>query len=467
MKKKNILMIYTDEQRPDSLGCYSGWAKTPVLDRLAGEATVFHECHVPSPVCVPCRTSTFFSRSPQATGVYDNRYFFEDGILPEGLKSFPQLFSENGYTTASIGKWHTPNNPTWDENIFWQHFDTVGCYVYKDGISEKAHKVVKRPKGDAIIMAGIYPDDRWGTDPASHLFDMAVDWLKAHAEDEDPFFLRISPLWPHTPVSTPSPWHKLYDPGEIPLEVKDRDMYANRSAHDVRLSDGQGGMQMSDETWDWVHRCYYGLCSYVDHQVGRVLFQLEEMGLMDDTIIVYTSDHGKSMGEYGACEKGAFDREVWRVPLIIRNPDEPIPRNNHAICSTLDLGKTLLDLCGIEQEAGMEGRNLLKDPSPEITFGIINMGGIRDVSNPHKPENFGTLRLAVRKGSWRYDFTYSIGGKELTYAQCDESLFNVQDDPDEKNNLNNESKLSQLCKELWQLGVDWHKEGVKAFESIE
>ncbi|MCL5269566.1 MAG: sulfatase-like hydrolase/transferase [bacterium] len=116
-KRPNVLWIQTDEQRPDSLGCYgSTWARTPNLDRLAREGAVFNECHVQSPVCVASRTSQLFCRYPQELGVYDNKYFYEAGILDPDLPSFPQIFARAGYRTASYGKWHTPRPSDLERN---------------------------------------------------------------------------------------------------------------------------------------------------------------------------------------------------------------------------------------------------------------------------------------------------------------------------------------------------------------
>ena len=461
--KPNIIWFHVDEQRPDSLGCYgSDWAKTPNLDRLATMGAVFRQCHVQSPICSPSRTSQLFCRYPQDVGVYDNKYFFKDGIVDPNWKTFPQVFAENGYRTFSFGKWHTPNHPTWQENTLWQHFDTVNMYGIKNPELEGPNKIVKRPKASSIVMAGTYPHDHWGANSSTQITDASLRWMEEAVKTDQPFFMRLAHLWPHTPVLPPNPWDKLYEPDEIPYNL---DEYAEtkdkRSKFDQWLAKHQGGDLLDEKTWRWVRQCYYGLCSQVDNQVGRVLHRLEELGLMENTIVIYSSDHGTHLGEYGCCEKNSFDSEVWRVPMIIAGPGIKPSQVRTDICEAMDLGPTLLSLAGLETADGMNGRDLFNSKAPDAVFGIMEIDGHNnDPSKPYAPDAQGFRRVAVRTKRYRCDFNITVqGGKETANAnQTDASLYDTKNDPLELNNLSHVQKYAPVLNELIAKGKAWCKE---------
>lgn len=464
-KSPNIIWFHVDEQRPDSLGCYGSiWAKTPNLDRLAKQGAVFQECHVQSPVCVPSRTSQLFCRYPQDVGVYDNKYYYKDGIVNPEWMTFPQIFAANGYRTCSFGKWHTPNHPTWQENTLWQHFATVGMYALRNTSLEESHRIVKRPKGSSIILAGIYPHDHWGATSSSQITDMSLRWLEENSQSNQPFFLRVSHLWPHTPVLPPSPWHELYSAEEIPCNL---DEYARakqqRSGFDQMLANGQGGELLDEKTWRWIRQCYYGLCAQLDHQVGRVLHRLDELGLTQNTIIVYSSDHGKHLGEYGCCEKCSFDREVWRVPFIIAGPGVKPGQIRTDLCEAMDLGPTLLSLAGLKSVDSMCGRDLFSSDEPDSVFGVIEMGGKNEPTRPYAKDTQGLRRAGIRTKRWRCDFTISLkGGVETKSAkQVDASLFDVKNDPWEMLNLAKQEKHAKILNDLIQRTQEWYQKHIR------
>jgi choline-sulfatase len=449
--RPNVLWIMTDEHRPDSLGCFgSRWARTPNLDRVAQRGTVFHECHVQSPVCVPCRTSMLTGRYPQEINVYENSVAFKDGILDPSIKTFPELFAAAGYRTCSLGKWHTPNHPTWQKAVNFTLMPKVaGYYSLPAPYSEAEHHVIKRPGGTSIILGGIYPEANWGETLSGHLTDMAIDWLKGAAKSDQPFLLRVSHLWPHTPVLDPRPWDQLYAPGDVPCRANNRQAYQTRAQYDRRFADRQRGMDIPLETWRQICAYYYGLVAYVDHEVGRLLRALDELGLAEKTIVALNADHGKSLGEAGLCEKGTFDREVWRVPMIISWPGHiPEGEHRHDLVELIDFGPTICAQAGIAKAPGMHGRDLFHSREPEAVFGVIGLG---------------VRRAAVRTKKYRFDCTVADDGGNVGFDRCDPNLFDLEADPFEERNLAQDPAHAAAVKEHYQRMQLWMRDPAAAY----
>ena len=456
-KHPNILWIQTDEQRPDSLGCYgSSWAKTPNLDALAQRGTLFRNCVCQSPVCVPSRISQLSARYPQETNVLMNQVHYCEDVLPRDLVTFPEVFAHAGYRTASIGKWHTPVHPTWQENEHIENLhEYAGFFDLNENYDEDAHEVLKRPGGTPIILAGRYPVA--DGNPSQLITDKGIDFLGRHDRSQ-PFLLRVSHLWPHTPVLCPPPWDKLYDPDELPIRYFDEEAYATRSARDRLFADTHRMRELPKEKIRQMWAQYMGLCAYVDHEVGRLLTALEEQGLAENTIVVYSADHGKALGEWGAGEKGCFDTEVWRVPFIWSSPGHiPQGRIDNDPCELLDTGETLLQLAGLTdlRPENWRGRDLFKHPAPEAVFGEIGWGsadcplfdrlaGQERFKRPEPGRPYSdTLRLGVRTSRYRMDVTWLQHGDVTPPEARDGNLFDLENDPDETRNLYNNPACRQ------------------------
>lgn len=457
-RRPNVLWIQTDEQRPDSLGCYGeAWAKTPNIDALATRGTTFHECHVQSPMCVPSRTSMLTGRYPQEIGVYSNAVQGEAGVLDPELKAFPNVFAESGYRTASLGKWHTPAHPTWQEAVAFYAFLDVAdaCQLYRP-FTDDGQRVIKNPGSFMdtvdipVILGGVYPHVRFGDNPGTHLTDMSIEWLRRATtndqDDDQPFLLRVSYAWPHTPVLPPSPWDRLYDADEVKCNAHAAGGRAHdeRSSYDRWLARVEGGMRMSVAQWRQAAADYYGLCSFVDHEVGRLMRALSELGLLDNTIVAFNVDHGRSMGEYGHIAKGIYDREVWRVPFVVSAPGR-VPEGEHRdeLCELMDFGATLCALAGLDRAEGMRGRDLFADDesAPEAVYGVLDM--------------FSFRRAAVRTDRYRYDCTYAIDGQKASTKELDANLIDLDDDPLEVNNLADDPAMTAVATDLYGLLDAW------------
>jgi choline-sulfatase len=461
--RPNVLWIQTDEQRPDSLGCYgSEWAKTPNIDTLAANGVLFQHCITPSPICMPSRCSQLAARYPQELGIVDNNYYDQDHIFPEGTVTFPEIFATAGYQTASIGKWHTPRHPTWQ---YTDPFQWVPGSAYpdtflpKNGISgperEKRYHVIHRPAGTPLILGGTYPDD--SESDSHHLTNLAIDWLKENGKQK-PFLLRVSHIWPHTPSLAPKPWDTLYDPKKIKIPAKNREaMYEDRSMLDKQLSDEQGGRKLSMEDWEWIAQTYYGLCAHIDDEIGRLINWLKDQDLLDNTIIIYSSDHGRNLGEYGACEKSTFDNEVIRVPFIISWPGHlPEGEVREDICNLIDTSRTLLPLAGLEPVPEMEGRDLFHSEQPEGVYAMLDRGRKSIPEQRFAQENQGFSRIFVRTDRWRYDYQVEIRGIRTNQKMQFPSLYDLENDPEEQHNLINNPEYKPIIEQLHRQLTDWY-----------
>lgn len=456
-QRPNILWIFTDENRPDAYGCYGQpWAQTPTVDKIAARGVVMQNAYVQSPVCVPSRTSMLYALYPQELGVYDNRYPYKDGILADTLVPFQKVFENNGYSTANIGKWHTPGKHRWGYCDRYQSTGNFNPWGSKRGPEyEKKFTIIHRPKGTPIVLGGTYPEteDLNGGSIASILTDKALNWLESR-DKEKPFLLRVSYLWPHTPSVAPVPFDTIYKGANFPKPyLNARKVYKTKSAPDKKLSDEQGGTQLTGKQWEWICQTYYGCVAYLDGQFERLYQYLEENGLLENTIVVLSSDHGRNLGEYGTCEKGTFDNEVWRIPFVISYPKK-VPQGivRYDLCEAIDHARTLLGLAGIDAPGYYRGRNLFNEgeKAPVAVYGMNERGKVKDASIAQYERNRGNRRIAVRTKDYRYDYLYSTaGGKKINDPkERHPSLYKITSDPQERHNLINDPKYTKRAKQL-------------------
>lgn len=467
MKKPNVLWIQTDEHRPDSLGCYgSGWAKTPNIDALAQRGMLFQNCVCNSPVCVPSRASQLTGRYPQEVNVLLNRVSDEHhvndmaNVYPPGTLTFPEVFANAGYATASFGKWHVPQHPTWQVNKSLVNLDEFsGYYALNEAYDEDALHVIKRPGGTPIILAGTYPVAEGH--PSQVITDWASDWLRTLNKDK-PFLLRVSHNWPHTPVLAPPPFDQLYDPDDIPIRYFDERIYLTHSERDRRNADRQRMRDLSRDQIRQVWKDYMGLVACVDHEVGRMLSLLQELELTDNTIVLFSADHGKALGEWGTTEKGFYDSQVWRVPFILAGPGvDARGEVDDDICELVDTGRTLLSLAGLEIPSQYKGRDLLNEPSRKAVYGQIGWPDhqapiVQRIRDRHNGALTSTaMRAAVRTQRYRMDVTFYQNGIQLPIEQADGNIFDLEMDPYETQNLWHDPQTVDVKKDLWQKLLEW------------
>ncbi|MBI1257040.1 MAG: sulfatase-like hydrolase/transferase [Chloroflexi bacterium] len=390
-EQPNIVMILCDELRADALGCFGNpIVKTPNIDRLAQQGTLFSECMITQPTCTPSRASILTGCYPSAlhsrmVGCY----------TPDDPRFLPRILSQNGYRTASIGKIHLvpqKDEPTTidqrlasGDNTYYgfQEIDLVdghgdGCFGprYTRWLNERVPDVAARLAKKRFYPRGVnaYTWELPENVHSSHyVADQAVNFLgQPH---ERPFFLHVSFPDPHYPFTVPEPYASKYSPGDMPPPIPpvttSHDMpplymqvYQHHQAEnpesDHKPLDRVIGTPPHDYTkydekdWQQVKAIYYGMVSLLDDSIGRILDAVD----FENTMVVFLSDHGDYLGDHGFYGKGLPYSSVLRTPLIWCGPNIQAGHVITSIESTLDIAPTLLDLAAIEEPEAIQGTSL-------------------------------------------------------------------------------------------------------------
>ncbi len=408
MKKKNILLIFTDQQRFDTLAAGGNpHIKTPNLDRLCREGTSFSSAYTPSPVCVPARCSMHYGQYPMNTGCFENNY-----DMPVDRPSVADALTDAGYRTHAIGKRHFTPDPgaargfqtleKQEEMVsnvrnddYLQYLEANGC-----GYAIEPHGV----RGEAYYVPQL------STLPPQHhptrwVGDRAVEWLKTEGAGGQPFFLFASIIHPHPPFSPPTPWHKLYRAPDMPLPKMAEDnesllLYTNRIQNRYKGRDAGRDLRLHQ----LIKSYYWASISFIDDQVGRMLRTLEETGQLGNTLIVFASDHGEFLGDYNCFGKRSFLDSAARVPMICRLPGT---FEAGAVCdrpaSLVDVMPTAL------AAAGNPAENLDGEDLAEVAEGTSS----REVVFGHYEGAQAGIYMAVSK-EWKYIWS-AADNKELLF----------------------------------------------------
>jgi arylsulfatase len=434
----NVLWIMTDEQRTDSLGCYgSSWAQTPVLDRLAGEGVQFTAAVTPAPVCVPARTSLLSGRYPHETGVWSNR-----SGLPEPILPLTWVFEAEGYRTASFGKQHylTGSLPAFQTQLQLVLSDEVHYSGYHDRWDQRDFDVVQYPlEPHPTILAGRFPTGPEATTEARAVA-AAKAWLD-DAQTDEPFFLRLSFNGPHTPVVPPAPFDTCVDPADITLPGPPDELPpgAPRWLHD-KAKEARAS-RLSENEVRRMRQAYYGEVAFLDQLVGDLLAWMDGRGLLDNLVLVFCSDHGTHLGDFGLVQKQTFFDPVVNVPYFFWAPG--IVQQREAVQTPVEartLLPTLLDLAGLEVPAGCADSLV-----PILTSGADPVN--EPVYSEFTPRTSDDRLVMVRDGSWKLSACLNPEPSELMLA-------NLDHDPAERVNRINDPDTRPIRERLLKLAID-------------
>ena len=319
-KRPNILFLMTDQQRSDTVRALGNpIIQTPALDRIVREGTSFTSAYCPSPVCVASRCSFLLGQWAHQTGCTNN------SPMPQDRVSVMELLNEAGYQTHGIGKMHfTPQGrKMWGFETRDFSEEGAGPDDFTQFLGENAYAHVVAPHGERSEYYYI-PQPSQLPARLHHtqwIGDKTLQFL-SERDTRRPFLCWSSFIKPHPPFESPVPWNRLYRTVEMPLPFLPSD-YAHLHTYWNRL---QNRYKYRDQGRDMnllrtMRAAYYAAISFIDYQVGRILDYLESEGELDNTLILYTSDHGELLGDYDSYGKRSFLDAAARIPLLVRYPE--------------------------------------------------------------------------------------------------------------------------------------------------
>lgn len=427
-EKPNVLFIISDDLTATAVSSYENTlSQTPNIDRLASRGTRFTRAYSQFPVCGPSRASLMFGYYPNATTTYG--YVSGREEVGPDRKSWAQLFKENGYFTARVSKiYHMgsvdimegrdgPDDPeSWNE-----HYNSPAPEVHAKGEAELVQnnpyglKPVVREEGvNGRNLMNIVKADEGQVHTDGQTAEKAAELIREHKDA--PFFLTVGFFRPHVPFVAPKEYFEPYPHHQmvLPPQVEnDWDDIPDRGINYVTSVNGQ----MSEEQEKKAVAAYYASVAYMDAQVGKVLQALEEEGLEENTIVIFTSDHGFHLDEHRFWMKVGLHEESVRVPMIIRVPGKE-PAISHSLVELLDLYPTIAELAGLEYSEHLQGKSLvgvLDDPSQTVRDAAFSM---------HR--RGGEFSYLLRTDKWAYiQYDEDAGsGMELYDMEYDEKQFN-------------------------------------------
>ena len=442
----NVLFIMADDLNND-LGFYGNTEiYTPNLDKLASEGVFFNRAYSQSPLCGPSRVSLLTSLRPATTNVIVNDTDFRD-YVPDAV-TLPQLFKNNGYFSGRVGKIFHYGVPGQigtnglDDSISWvERYNPIGVDKFEEDslINLTPHMGL----GGALAYHATEETDTAHTD--GKVTQSAIQMLEAHKNE--PFFIAVGYFRPHVPFIAPQKYFDFYDAETIELRREppnDRDDIPELAMATTKIPDHG----LIPEEQRLAIRGYYACISFVDHQVGILLDALERLGLAENTLVVFMSDHGYNLGEHGMWEKFNLFEESARIPLIFRLPGQKTQVNStNGIVEMLDIYPTIAELCGLKAPDYLHGSSfvpLLKNPEREWREAAISEVGRWTRRNPlHRDSanwNSKLMGKSIRTGEWRYT--------EWGDGDFGRELYDHQNDPGEFNNLSNQQKLKPTMQQL-------------------
>lgn len=441
-KIKNILFITTDQQRQDSLPCYGlDFMQTPALDRMVREGVVFDQCSSVSPICQPARASFILGQYPQVTNVAHNfRWIRSDS------PTIARAFNRAGWNTAAIGKmhFHPWDNPEGfrlrisaeDKRHFFRR-DDYTLFLEKHGHT-RDHPATF-PGYEKQLGAAVSPlPEELHID--SFLGSQAVDWI--NRQSGEPFFCWVSFNSPHDPYDPPAGLEDLYREAPIPEAVGSAEELQHKPAYQSRILEFYKNnllyltdyRELSKSSIRKMREYYLSTITLIDRQVEKIFAALEARGLLESTLVVFSSDHGDHLGDHGLPFKETFYQSSLMVPLIVMGPGIASGRRCSAQVNWLDLHATFLSLAGIEVPDHVQGRDLTQlFTEPEIT----TTPGEQD---PYFQVAFSELLGSAMVRTDRYKLVLCDDG--------DGELYDLQEEPLEVHNHFGDPTLRDIREEL-------------------
>lgn len=452
VEQPNILYIHTDQHTPFVTGCYGDpLVQTPHLDQLASQGTVFDAVYCTSPICVPARMSMLTGLHPSQNEVWTNEH-----ILNSGIPTLAHAFGAAGYEPIMVGRMHARGPDQlrgYAERAVGDH-----CPNYSSGQSPARGGLSGTNLPDRISL------ERSGSGQSAYeihdedVTAATIQYLNQYASakksdgEHKPFCLTVGYMLPHAPYVARSQAYHDYDERMTPpdiTQVPDHPFFDWWRAH-TRITD------VTDAEIHRARTAYWALVTSVDAMIGQILDTLRANDLIENTLIVYTSDHGEMVGEHGLWWKHTFYEHSVRIPLIIAFPGKvPSGERNSHVVSALDITATLLDAASAPPLPDSPGRSLLPMLTDESSA-WDDLAFSEYCSDQFCPGD-GCYQRMIRMGPW----------KLIYYHGQPSQLFNLTDDPQELQDLSQRPEYHAIKADLTERVLhNWNPEEIKARMSV-
>lgn len=463
-KQPNIVYLFSDQHRHDAMGCAGNdVVQTPNLDRLASEGLRCTRTYCQSPVCMPSRASVITGLYPHQHGILQNFVIDADPNWPNMMKQLKKA----GYFTSLFGKTHfygmggkLPEKggvldlreqdqliKDFGFDVAVEEFDRyVHCFPnilthYTEFLKEKG---VYEAYADQIKAINRLTPQHWDgvtspleqeNDLTSYIGDQSIDWLNSY-EGDNPFFMMTSFVAPHVPLMGDPVWAQVYQDKQIERGPRTAPEIPNETWGDylALCQQHSNSHLLTDEYVLNGARQYYGMVSLIDQKIGEIIQVLEEKGLLENTWILYSADHGEMLGDHNLMAKMNYYKSSVQVPGLIRPPGGTEAKIENGLVESIDLTATILDIADAEPLERSAGESLLpcfegKTRSKEAAFSEIKARKYPD-------------RTYMMAATDRYRYTL----ESESWTPCE--FFDLQEDPDELNNLVDDSSAQKLMKEM-------------------
>ena len=466
-KKMNVLFIASDDMSSDLNTFGNPDVFTPNFDRLAEMGVVFNKAYNQAPLCAPSRASLMTGYLPDKTGVYDLGPTFREA-LPNAI-TLSQMFKNNDYYTCRIGKiyhqgvpneigqaghddpesWTMTYNPIGkdktDEYKLVADVPILGTYLAMDCTDDELTDAISTNVALSILR------QRTGNATAS-----AYDGYIQGRVNPQPFFIALGFFRPHIPYMAPKKYFDMYPLNKIKLYKNPENDWDNKP-HAAAWTLPLNG-DTSEEQQKKAIQAYYACITFIDAQIGKLLNGLEEFGLMENTIVIFWSDHGYNLGEHGQWQKQTLFEKSSKQPLLISVPGFPKGTATDAIVQMVDIYPTLAEITGFDAPDDLAGHSLvplLKDPDAEWNYPAFTLQ-IRTLNpNAREGQSKYSFNPNVRSNN-RTIFGRSVRVKRYRYTEWDEGklgseLYDYETDPKEFNNQANNPDYKSIVKELSEI----------------
>ncbi len=451
----NVVVIMSDDHSFRVTGCYGNeYVKTPHIDRIAGEGVLFTTAYANAPICSASRQSVLTGKYPHATGV--NLLFtpFND----DRNLTMAEHLQQHGFSTAIIGKTH------FNDWIYYDYWDRWPDYGFDTIITaaDWRNDLEKHPprevppeiptrenvprqnniawqKNAQMLPVPYYDGDSEGT----FLAESAVDFIRTHAEER--FFVWVAFHEPHAPFSFPVEYAGSYDPDSVSLP---------RAGEEDERWIPEIFRTLTEEERKGIIASYYTSVEYMDKNVGLILDGLKELGLDENTLVVYLSDQGYLLNEHGRFEKHTMWEESIRSPLVMKGPGVRPRETVHEVVELVDLAPTLFEMLGVPSHEALQGESMV----PLISGSAKNTGRVAFA------EYLEDNKAMAATKNWKYVFTTGKRDLGLGYATGKgpsgvvHRLYNLQEDPGETTNLAYRNEYRHMVDSLQGVMLDWFME---------